>query len=238
MLESMPGHGDGRYHFLYAGEAIAAFGEKRPIGAIVLPCRLPEGQKRGPELRRLSPASALQCMAYQFQMREGQAMAIFELARRLCEHVPLWVLDYDSPEEAAELMVRESARVFSAPAANEEGEMLPKGYLTESDRLSMPARGRAFPSERNLRWLRAPDMHVHENGAFAYLIPKDQNSIFGVDGIGLAVLALLAEPVSIAEAAGLLAEVFPQTGHERLESDLLAFFRLLFEQGLIVRAPR
>jgi hypothetical protein len=236
-LETMPGHGDGRYHFLYAGEAVAALGEKRPIGAIVLLRRFPEGQGNGPELRRLSPASALQCMAYQFQMREGQAVSIFELARRLCERVPLWVLDYGSPEEAAELMVREAARVFSAPVAGEEGEHLPRGYLTESDRLSMPARGRAFPSERNLRWLRAPGMHIHENGAFAYLIPKEQNSIFGVDSIGLAVLSLLEEPLSIAEAAGLLAEVFPQTGHEHLESDLSAFFRLLFEQGLIVRAP-
>ena len=237
-LEVVSGHGDGRYHFLYAGEAVAAFGEKHPIGAIVLPRRLSEGQKHGPELRRLSPVSALQCMAYQFQIREGQAVAIFELARHLCERIPLWVLDYDSPEEAAELMVREATRVFSAPAADEVGEMLPKGYLTESDRLSMPARGRAFPSERNLRWLRAPGTHIHESGTFAYLIPKGQNSIFGVDGIGLAVFALLADPLSIAEAAGLLAEVFPQTGIERLESDLLAFFRLLLEQGLIIQAPR
>ena len=237
-LESLPGYGDGRYHFLYAGESVAAFGEKRPIGAIVLPRRMAEGQEHGPELRRLSPISALQCMSYQFQMREGQAGAIFELACRLCERVPLWVLDYGSPEEAAGLMVREAVRIFSAPAAGEMGEVLPKGYLAESDRLSMPARGRAFPSERNLRWLRAPGTHIHENGSFAYLIPKGQNSIFGVDGIGLAVLALLAEPLSIAEAAGLLAEVFPQTGIERLESDLLAFFRLLFEQGLIIQAPR
>ena len=49
-------------------------------------------------------------------------------------------------------------------------------------------------------------------------------------------LALLAEPLSVSEAAGLLAEVFPQTGRDRLESDLSAFFQILHEQGLLVRA--
>ena len=234
-LEAMPGHGDGRYHFLYAGEAVAPFGEELPIGAIVLPRRRPAGQGGRPELRRLSPTSALQCMAYQFQMREGQALAVFELARRLCEQKPLWVLDYDSSEDAAEYMAREAGRLFTMSAA---GEVLCDAeFLTEGDRLAMPARSRAFPSERNLRWLRAPGTHIHENGGFAYLIPKGQGSIFGVGGIGLAVFNLLAEPLCIAEAAGLLAEVFPQTGRERLESDLSAFFRTLFEQGLIVQAP-
>jgi hypothetical protein len=81
-------------------------------------------------------------------------------------------------------------------------------------------------------------MRVHEAGAFAYLIPKEQDSIFGVDGIGLAVVSLLSEPLSISEAAGLLAEVYPQTGRERLESDMSLFFRSLCGQGLIVPVLR
>jgi len=236
-MEALPGHGDSRYAFLYAGECIASFGEKRPIGAIVLPRRLSENRGRPPELRRLSPDSALQCMTYQFQMREGQAGAVLALARRLCERVPLWVLDYDSPEEAALLVAREKS-LFSLPSEAEEAARLSVDFLTEEDRLSAlrRVRGRSFPSDRNLHWLRAPDTRVYENGAFAYLIPKGESSIFGVDSFGLAVFALLAEPLSIAEAVGLLAEVFPQTGKVRLESDLSRFFRMLSEQGLIVRA--
>ena len=237
-MRGMPGYGDGRYHFLYAGESLAGFGEALPVGAIVLPRRREE-KGALPELHRLSASSALQCLTYQFQMRDGQAQAVLELARRLCERLPLWILDYDSPEEAASLVVQEAPRLFSPASPGEEDAGLAVDFLAESDRLSCAraARGRAFPSERNLRWHRAPGVRIYENGAFAYLIPKEQSSIFGVDGIGRAVFALLAEPLSIAEAAGLLAEIFPQTGRSRLESDLSHFFRTLFEQGLIVRAP-
>ena len=81
-LEHLPGLGDSRYHFLYAWDSVAPFGGKLPIGAVVLPCRKAEGA--GPRLRWLSVSGALQCMAYQFQMREGQAGAVFGLAHRLC----------------------------------------------------------------------------------------------------------------------------------------------------------
>lgn len=236
-MKTVPVHSDPRYAFLYAGEFIAPFGERLPVGAIVLPRRLSENRGRPPRLRRLSPESVLQCMIYQFQMRAGQAGAVLALARRLCGSVPLWVLDYDSPEEAA-LLVTQEKSLFSLPSEAEEAARLSVDFLTEEDRLSAlrHVRGRNFPSDRNLHWLRAPDTHVHENGTFAYLIPKDESGIFGVDSFGLAVFALLAEPLSIAEAVRLLAEVFPQTGSARLESDLSHFFRLLFEQGLIVRA--
>ena len=179
-------------------------------------------------------------MAYQFQMREGQAEAVFELARRLCGSLPLWMLEYGSPEEASALLMQEAGRLFTAA---EEGEdaVQDVGFLTEEDRLSSSMHGRrrrAFPSDRNLRWLRAPGMHIHEAGSFAYLIPKEQDAVFGVDGIGLALLALLSGPLSISEAARLLAEVYPQTGQARLESDMSLFFRNLYEQGLLVPAFR
>ena len=233
-LEKMPGLGDRRYHFLYAEKGIASFGKKLPIGAVVLPCW--SAGREGVRLRRLSVSGGLQCMAYQFQMREGQAGAVLGLARRLCESLPLWMLEYDAPEEAAEFLMQEAGRLFSA-AGEEEGVAPSAGFLTEDDRLSCSMHGprrRSFPSDRNLRWIRSPGMHIHEAGAFAYLIPKEEDSIFGVDGIGLAVVALLSEPLSISEAAGLLAEVYPQTGRERLESDMSSFFRSLYGQGLLV----
>ncbi len=237
-LGELPGLGDGRYHFLYAWDSIAPFSQKLPIGAVVLPCRRAEGE--GVRLRRLSVSGALQCMAYQFQMREGQAGAVFELARSLCESLPLWELEYGSPEEASALLMQEAGRLFTAA---EEGEdaVQDVGFLTEEDRLSSSMHGRRrrpFPSDRNLHWLRAPGMHIHEAGSFAYLIPKEQDSVFGVDGIGLAVVALLSGPLSVSEAARLLAEAYPQTGLARLESDMTLFFRSLYERGLIVPVPR
>lgn len=238
VLEKMPGLGDLRYHFLYAEKYIALFGEKMPIGAVVLP-RWSTGRE-GVRLKRISASDGLQCLAYQFQMREGQAGAVFELARRLCGSLPLWMLEYGSPEEAADFLMQEAGRLFSA-AGEGEGVVQAVGFLTEEDRLSCSRHGpgrRAFQSDRNLRWLRAPGMRVHEAGSFAYLIPKEQDSIFGVDGIGLAVVALLSEPLSISEAAGLLADVYPQTGRERLESDMSLFFRSLCGQGLIVPVLR
>jgi len=238
--KNMPGHGDERYHFLYPGELLAPFRERLPLGALILPRRIQSAEEKVlPCLRRLSVDGALQILAYQFQIRAGQAGAVFELARNLCESLPLWVLEYDSPEEAAAFLLRQSRRLFSLMPEEDEEVLESAGFLTVQDRIfrSMHDRKRkAFPSDRNLRWLRAPGMHTYERGAFSYLIPEGQDDIFGVDGIGAAVLALLAEPLSISEAAGLLAEVFPQTGRARLESDLSAFFQILYEQGLLVRA--
>ena len=238
--KSMPGHGDERYHFLYPGELLASFGERLALGAVILPRRIQGEEKKAfPCLRRLSAGGALQILAYQFQIRAGQAGAVFELARSLCESLPLWVLEYDSPEEAAAFLLRQSGRLFASRPEEEEGVLECADFLTAQDRIFRSKHDRkrkAFPSDRNLRWLRAPGMHTYERGAFSYLIPEGQDDIFGVDGIGAAVLALLAEPLSISEAAGLLAEVFPQTGRDRLESDLSAFFQILYEQGLLVRA--
>ncbi|MBQ4076447.1 MAG: hypothetical protein IJD65_02025 [Mailhella sp.] len=236
MLEDLPGLEDGRYRFLYAAEGIAPFGEKMPVGAVVLPRRM-AGAK--PCLNRLPASNGLQCMAYQFQVRERQAGTVFELASRLCESLPLWTLEYDSPEEAAEFLMAQKEALFSpAPPADEEMKQT-ADFLTEEDSLSCSMHGRrrrAFPSDRNLRWLRAPGMHICETGSFAYLIPKEQDCILGVGGIGLAVIALLAEPLSMSEAAGLLAKVYPQTGRTRLESDIFLFFRNLHDLGLLVPA--
>ena len=237
MLEELPGLGDSRYHFLYAWDSVAPFGCKLPVGAVVLPCRRTGG--KGVRLSRLSVAGGLQCMAYQFQMREGEAGDVFDLARRLCESLPLWMLEYESPEEASAFLMQEAGRLFSEAREGDDAQEV--GFLTGEDLLSCSMHGRrrrAFPSDRNLRWLRAPGMHIHEAGSFAYLIPKEQDAVFGVDGIGLALLALLSGPLSISEAARLLAEVYPQTGQARLESDMSLFFRNLYEQGLLVPAFR
>lgn len=237
MLKNMAGHGDRRYRFLYPGSSLASFGDELPFGAIVLPRRIADGAGHDPRLRRLSAAGALQCMAYQFQMREGQAGDVLSLACRLCESLPLWVLEYDSPEDAAALLVREAGRLFSFSYDSGE-EVLPTAdFLTKDDLIGLSRSGRTnpFPLDRDLRWRRSSDVHVHERDGFAYIIPKEQDSIFGVDGIGHAVFALLEEPLSINEAAGLLAEVFPEVRTEQLESDVAGFFRILYENRLLLR---
>ena len=158
-----------------------------------------------------------------FDPRSSESYIIFELMR---SH------DMEQSVKLAEMVQR---GMVKSSALNDRG-VSSAGFLTAEDRLSRSMHGRRrrpFPSDRNLHWLRAPGMHIHEAGSFAYLIPKEQDSVFGVDGIGPAVVALLSGPLSVSEAARLLAEIYPQTGQAQLESDLSLFFRSLYERGLI-----
>lgn len=239
-LPSFRGLGDSRYRFLYA-DGVASFGERMPVGAVIVP-RREEGAS--PVLRRLSPEAGLQCLAYQFQMSGGQAGAVFALARRLCEAVPLWQLAYDAAEDAARHLAQEAERVF-APADEDVGSpggvagSIPSGAglssLADSDRVPAPRR-RAFPSARPERWARVEGVAVHEVGDGLYLIPPGEDGIYYLDALGRALWMLLEEPMDAREASALLGEVFPQTGRARLEADLSRFFRTLRAQCLLERA--
>ena len=234
-LPSIPGVEDGHYRFLYAGAfSLAAFGERCPIGAFILPRRTAGAR---PHLHRLMPQAALPWLVYQFQMAGGQAGAVFKLVSRLCRERPLWLLEYDGAEEAAQYLAAEAERLFSF-LPEEEAPLSSVAFLTDEDRLSYAPRGRhpLFSSRKHRRWVQASSVAVHEEGDSIFLIPEAQDAIFTLDRIGQAVWALLAEPLSIAEAASLLADVFPQTGREKLERDMIRFFRTLFEQGLVQRA--
>ncbi len=231
-LSRRAGLTDGHYHFIYAGkEGLASFGERLPLGALILPRRIAGASL---QLHRLAPAAALAVMAYQFQMETGQAERVFTLAKRLCDCLPLWVLDYDSPEEAAEYLMREAEEVFSLPS-EKEPVLNDAAFLAASDRIRTKGRRSSFPRSLYVRWRRADGVIAHEVGQTVYLIPEAGDDIFCLDGIGPAIWALLATPLSVGEAAGLLAEVFPQIGRARIEKDLLGFFHTLFGRGLLER---
>jgi len=234
-LSIRPGLSDRHYHFLYAKkDEVAAFGEQLPIGAIVMPHRIPGGE---PCLCRLTPSAALTCMAYQFQMEEGQAEEVFALASRLCHRLPLWVLNYDSPEEASAYLMKECESLFcQSPLPGEAPALKDAAFLAESDRVRYSKKKRySFPRSASVRWRQATGVGIHEEGSSVYLIPSKGNDIFYLDGIGPAVWALLASPLSAQEAASMLAEVFPEKGRGRIEVDMMHFFQTLFELDLLER---
>lgn len=239
LLETLPGLHDKRYRFLYSWDSLASFGDTCPLGAMVLPRRC-RGTK--PRLRRISPSDGLQCLAYQFQMRPGQAEHILMLARDLCERLPWWLLEYDSAEEAANTLVREAERLYTPDVPPETS--LPS-YFDESDRVS--SRGSRSevapsPSDRrkhfsdlrpHQRYIRASGVLEVEDSGRLYLITESRNDIFFLDATGRALWLLLQEAISPEEAADIFHELFPDRTHKSLVRDCLRFFSALSLKKLI-----
>lgn len=214
---------------------LAPFGQTRPIGALVMLVRKPEG------VAELAPADAsdsLRNVVYQNLMRRGSALEVLERSQRLTEETPCWYLRYARLDDAVTLLRNafvETGRGFSKPGREWEGcPAAAAENVTPAPGKSRSGAPRRRASREN--FVRRPDALVRRGQGEFFLVQETGDEIFHLNALGRAVWELLAEPLSETEAIALIASVFPETPRARIERDVVTLFAAFKENDLIVKA--
>jgi len=84
------------------------------------------------------------------------------------------------------------------------------------------------------RYSRKSGVHLRQMDDQMFLADPDTNVLYHLNATGGAIWRLLEEPVSIAEAAEILCEAFPDIDAAAIRADLDALFAELAANGLIV----
>ena len=209
---------------------LAPFGQTRPIGALVMLERKPEGTA---ELVPADPSDIFRNVVYQNLMRRGSALEVLDRSERLTEQAPCWYLRYARLDDATALLRNafiETDRGFSEPARKQQSAPAAESFAPApgKPRPGAPCRGAS-----DERFVRRPGAFVRQGREEFFLVHETGDEIFYLNTLGRAVWELLAEPLSEAEAVVLIASVFPQTPLSRIERDVINLFASFQREALI-----
>ena len=87
------------------------------------------------------------------------------------------------------------------------------------------------------RWSRVSSIVQRAVGSDAFLVDPQSDALFHLNPLGAALWNLLEQPVSLEEAASVVAAAFPEQPAGALREDTARLFRELANCGLIRAAP-
>ena len=211
---------------------LAPFGQARPIGALVMLERKPEGTA---ELVPADPSDSFRNIVYQNLMRRGSALEVLDRSERLTEQAPCWYLRYARLDDATALLRNafiETDKGFSGPVREHQKSpaSAAENATPAPDKPRTRAPGRAASVER---FVRRPGAFVRQGRGEFFLVQEGGDEIFHLNTLGRAVWELLAEPLSEAEAVALIASVFPQTPLSQIKRDVINLFASFQREALI-----
>ena len=213
---------------------LAPFGQTRPIGALVMLVRKPEG------VAELAPADAsdsLRNLVYQNLMRRGSALEVLERSERLTEERPCWYLRYARLDDAVTLLRSafiETDKGFGL--GRESGS--PPAFVAETV-TPVPDRSRSHTPRRRAsreNFIRRPGVPLRQGQGEFFLVQETGDEIFHLNALGRAVWELLAEPLNEAEAVTLIASVFTETPRLQIERDVVNLFTAFKKNELLFKA--
>ncbi|MDR3087141.1 MAG: PqqD family protein [Azoarcus sp.] len=206
---------------------LAAFGETRPIGALVMLKRKTQGRA---DIVPADAADSLRNMVYQNLMRRGSALDVIERSQRLTAEKPCWILRYARLDDAVALLRSFFGDTDIGFARSKEEKRTDVETITPA-----PDSSRACPSRKrasNKKFIRRPGVLVKTVQEEHFLVEEAGDAIFHLNTLGRAVWELLAEPLSERDALECLSAVFPDVPRARIASDLIALFTTL-KKGLL-----
>ncbi|XKE46841.1 PqqD family protein [Halomonas organivorans] len=208
---------DHRYRYVDPGPArLAAHGERRPLGAIVLLERLPGAE---PTLMPLPPGEGLLRLLSQSLADRRQPDVLLKRLLPMMHALPCRLLRYDEPMAAVERIA----------AVGRDGGIAPAVETAGSEEAE-----RSVPSD--LTWRRRAveaEYPLHDE---LFLI-DDRGRVHRLSAVAAGIWRLLGtEPLSRAEVVTLLAARFPGTERSRLAADVAAFLDEASRLALIAPA--
>jgi len=222
-LERHAGLSDNHYRYLdLPGRLQASFGERAPLGAIVLLERDEPGTRAS-----LDPAEAARVMRLligQSLAGDGFSSGVLADFHSLIGRLPSLTLRYGDLAEAIELLLHELP-----------GRAGAAGAVSSPIEIKRWRAGNVRPAQGNRLFQQAPEVHAHALNDRLFLTNEADGSVCELDLIGAGIWNLLAEPVSAQEAVQILAELFPEVEAARIEADVGRLLRDLEREGLIRR---
>ncbi|WP_180978193.1 PqqD family protein [Halomonas urumqiensis] len=225
--ERHAGPEDPRYRYLSLPEAeLAAHGERRPIGAIVLLER--DDTLCDPDLVTLAPGEGLLQLLCQNFSHDVPTEALMTRFAPLMTRLPCLLLRYSEPLAAAQcLMARmTSGRIVAGNVSasllgrhSVPGERLPSGW----DKVALDERFGPCPGVRD-----------YPVGEELFLIDTASGALHRLNSSGQAAWRLLGEEaLTVADVADLLVEHHGDVSKPDVEADVQALFGWMVEARLI-----
>lgn len=202
-------------------------GTRFPVSAFVILDR-----KEEPVPARIVAATADQAMdvlLYQNFSRDRHSGDVLRRIATMLSRCPVQVLTYSDLAGAVQCL--ETA--FPGP----EDPAAP-GITTAAQpfRLANLQVGKAPVLTPTLALMQRPATELQRIGATTYLADADGRAIHRLDPLSAAVWDLLSEPATPEELAAILSEAFPDTGMDRIRSDLDTLLLKWAEAGLVAVA--
>jgi len=226
------GPSDSRYLYLdLPPESLAPHGRRLPIAACILLDRRPSG---GAALEPAAKSAGLQRAILQNFARAVPATEIAGRLRKLVDRVPCFTLRYAALDEAVALL-QEAFKDRPTPTAG--GSAAPSRRRTPptagASSLDRPSgRRRLCPVTR--RYVRDPAILLHRVDGDGFLVDPRSDSIYHLNAVAAALWRLLGESTTVAEAADILQQAFPEVDARQIRRDVRALLTDLLANGLIV----
>ncbi len=219
------GPSDRRYLYLSLPETLLArHGDKAPIGAFVFLDR-----QAGPgALVRTARDQSLAGLLRQNIVENRSAMDNLDRLAPLIRALPSFTLGYADLDEAVRLLLDGVAVERPADAA---GERPQERHV--SDAISQSRDGLRSGRRRGTAYARVAGVALREvDGAF-FLAWADDTATYHLNPIAAGLWRLLAEPITVAEAAGVLRTAFPEADADAIARDTRRTFDALRRASLI-----
>jgi hypothetical protein len=196
-----------------------------PLGAFVF---LDRRDEAGPaRLERLAPEAAMDALLFQNFTRDRHSGDILRLMAAVLQTRPTFRLTYHDLDSAVSSLQATFAE-WRDPCPD-QGETV-RFRLAELGAPDLPK----APEDSLLRQ-RAGTVEVWL-GKRLFLADVEGRAIHGIDPIGAIVWQVLAEPTRPYEIAELLAEAFPDAGHDRITADVQRLLTQFRDAALIAPA--
>jgi hypothetical protein len=223
---------DGRYLYLAlpAGR-LAPRKNSRPIGAIVLLDRRPEGPAG---LGWATRGNILQSLILQNFARSAPSGILLDRLHAVMDRLPRLVLRYSNLEDATVLLQKTFAEWpprLDAVTERYELDLTPGDEDEEGVSDDM---GPDYP--RDMLLMQNPDIRLHAVDGELFLADAQGLSIHHLNQIGAGLWNLLAEPLSQDQSIDVLCDAFPDADRRTVSDDVRRLFGDLSREGFIVRA--
>ncbi len=211
-----------RYLYLdLNGDELASLGAEAPIGGFVLLHRDPKAR---PALLPTSKSKMLRRVILQNFAREVQAVDILGRLHALVADTQCFTLHYSDGEQAVAVLKEAFGHWPSRPRSERPSR-------AASPAVGALGKGDGFLKPRFKRNPKVVETAVDHN---VFLVNPDNQAIHQLNAIGAALWRLLAEPIGVEQAVGILHEAFPDVSKAQIERDVAALVADLAGRGLLI----
>ncbi len=198
--------------------ALVQRGFKAAVGGFVLLERQPGS---APKLEAVAETEVLHQLVSQNLTGEAESPRIWQMLGDLVGRAQRYRLNYDHPEEAAELLI---ASFGPAPARGKSASSLPASSLVAASRPMSLLPG---------YYLRKAEISVIEVNGQLFLADRKGAAIRRLDQVGNAIWSLLEQPKSVEEISDLLVTAFPDLNQSQVEIDVRGLISELLANDLL-----
>jgi len=206
--------------------AMAAFGDRAPIGAFVL---LDRADGSATALRPAAASTLLKRLLLGSFDALPSARTTLSLLHEMVAETPCYRLTWSDPQEAVSAL---RARLAIRRPAESSSDSCAGARVTV---LRRRASGPRAPAGRRFRRVEGLDERAVDSDVF--LVGPNGEAVYHLNGLGTGLWRLLDGSYGLDDAVSVLGEAFPTVDRTLIEDDVTRLIADLTDRGLLVEQP-